>query len=87
MRAGFYHQMIASSIYLYIYGRTYSARAEDICLQVGNPLFAVLGDAQIAHGLLDIPVDMVPVKLGVVFPQIPGRLYPNCLLRPSSSNS
>ncbi len=45
-------------------------RAEDICLHIGNPLFSILGDTLVAHGFLNVHVDMVPVKLGVFFAQV-----------------
>ena len=55
-------------------------RPEDICLHVGNPLLSILGDAQVSHSFLNIFVDMVPVKLGVVFPQVPRRLVTELLV-------
>jgi hypothetical protein len=55
-------------------------RSEDICLQVCQSLFFILGGTQVAHGFLDVNVDMVPVKLGVIFPQAPGRLVTELLV-------
>jgi hypothetical protein len=53
-----------------------------IGMQVGDPLFSVLSDAQIADGFLNVNIYMVPVKFSIVFAQVPGRFVPELGVEP-----
>ena len=44
---------------------------KDVRIEVGDPLFAFLRHAQIMQAILDIPVDHIPIKSGIVLAQLP----------------
>src|ERR1700730_2423074 len=43
---------------------------EHVCIEIGNPLLALLGDAKVAQGISDIRSDRLPEEIWIVCSQI-----------------
>ena len=43
-------------------------RREYICIEVGNPLLAFLGDSQVAQSISDIRLHDLPIKMRIICP-------------------
>ena len=54
--------------------------SQHIRVQVGDPLFAFLGDAKVTQGALDVRVYNVPVELRVALAKIAGCLVAELLI-------
>ena len=53
---------------------------QHVRIQVGDPLFAILGDAKVAQGAMDVRIDNVPVKFCVRLAQVTGFLVSELLI-------
>jgi hypothetical protein len=49
---------------------------EDVGIEISNPLFAFLGDPQIAQRISDVRPHLLPEEIGIIVSQISNALIP-----------
>ena len=60
---------------------------EHVCIQICNPLLALLRDTKVAQGINNIRLHHLPEKLRVVYPQVSCTVKFRLMLIPVSRNS